>query len=197
PEQLATLIEVVHTAGLEPLAARSPRQAMSRLQHFRPILAIVDLDMSKAPPEECRDRVPDVLKKIHTAHVNCIPLVYSAAVETIDEQAVVYRAHPHALFQSKRHGTEQLIKRVEGLLTARVGDLVIKGGMVVHLPSQATHSHRVAVSLVAATRANRTLYLNDSDARAGRRFQHWLEEINSQVQVRPLGNRFYQLRLTE
>jgi CheY-like chemotaxis protein len=193
PEQLTGVVEAIRQSGLEPLSARSPRQALSRLAHFRPILAIIDLDMSQAPLEERRQTVRDVLNRLQADHVNCIPLVYSGAVETIDQQAEVYRSHAHALFQSKRHGLEQLIKRVDSLLTARVGDLAVRGGMVVHLPSGASHSHRVAVSLVTASRANRTQYLNESDARAARRFQRWLEEVGSQVRVRPLGNRFYQL----
>lgn len=197
PEQLDAVAEVVRKAGLEPLAARSPRQAMSRLEHFRPILAILDLDMSQAPLEERQHSVLDILRRIQTAHVNCIPLVYSAAVDTIDQQAEVYSAHPHALFQSKRHGLERLIQRVDGLLSARVGDLAVQGGMVVHLPSGESHSHRVAVSLVTATRANRTLYLNDNDARAARRFQRWLTDVGSIVKVRPLGGRFYQLTAGE
>jgi CheY-like chemotaxis protein len=195
PEQLAAVAEVVRKAGLEPLTARSPRQAMSRLEHFRPILAVLDLDMSQAPPEERRQSVHDVLRRLRNDHVNCIPLVYSAAVDSIDQQADVYDAHPHALFQSKRHGLERLVQRVDGLLSARVGDLAVRGGMVVHLPSGASHSHRVAVSLVTSTRANRTLYLKDNDARAARRFQGWLTEVGSQVRVRPLGNRFYQLAM--
>jgi CheY-like chemotaxis protein len=196
PEQLAAVVDVVRRSGLEPLAARSPRQALSRLEHFHPILAIVDLDMSQAPADERRVGVHDVLRRLHMDHVNCIPLVYSAAVETIDEQAEVFGSHPHALFQSKRHGLERLVQRMDSLLSARVGDVAVRGGMVVHLPSGDSHTHRVAVSLVTATRANRTLYLSDSDARAARRFQRWLEETGSSVRVRPLGNRFYQLAVS-
>lgn len=193
PEQLKVVVEAIRQTGLEPLPARSPQQALSRLTHFHPILAVIDLDMSQAPADERRQTVGDVLRRLQGEHVNCIPLVYSGAVETIDQQAQVYQSHAHALFQSKRHGLDQLLKRVDSLLTARVGDVAVRGGMVVHLPSGASHSHRVAVSLVTASRANRTQYLNESDARAARRFQKWLEEVGSQVRVRPLGNRFYQL----
>jgi CheY-like chemotaxis protein len=195
PDQLNALVEAVRELGLEPLPARSPRQALSRLDHFRPILAIVDLDMSQAPAGERTISVRDVLRRLHSDHVNCIVLVYSAAVDSIDEQARIYNVHPHSLFQSKRHGVDRLVQRLNSLLSARFGDLAVRGGMVVHLPDGAVHSHRVAVSLVTATRAHRTLYLNDSDARAARRFQRWLEEVKSQARVRPLGNRFYQLAI--
>jgi CheY-like chemotaxis protein len=192
-EQLQALQRLVEAANLEPLATASPRQAMARLEGRRPILAIIDLDMSRAPAAERRVSVHDVLRRLHQRHVNCIPLVYSAAVETIDDQAAVYLAHPHALFQSKRHGEGRLLERVNGLLGGRVGDVGIREGVVVHLPSGETFAHRVGVALVTARRANRALLLSESDARAARRFQDWLEGHASSVLVRPLGGRHYQL----
>ena len=192
-EQLETLGRLVQAAHLEPLASSSPRQALARLDGRRPILAIIDLDMSRAPMADRRVTVHDVLRRLHQRHVNCIPLVYSAAVETIDDQAAVYLAHPHALFQSKRHGEDRLIERVNGLLGGRMGDLAVRDGVVVHLPSGEPFAHRVAVALVTATRAHRPVVLGDSDARAARRFADWLEERSSAVVVRPLGGRHYLL----
>jgi CheY-like chemotaxis protein len=192
-DQLRALRELVEGAHLEPLATATPRHAMARLEGRRPILAIIDLDMSRAPATERRVSVDDVLRRLHQRHVNCIPLVYSAGVETIDEQARVYLLHPHALFQSKRHGERRLLERVNGLLGGRVGDLALQGGVVVHLPSGEPMPHRVAISLVTAKRANRPLLLSESDARAARRFQRWLQECDSCVAVRALGSRHYQL----
>jgi CheY-like chemotaxis protein len=193
PRQLWALQRLVESAHLEPLATASPRQALARLEAHRPILAIIDLDMSLAPAGDRRVGVHDLLRRLHQRHVNCIPLVYSAAVETIDDQAAVYLSHPHALFQSKRHGEAQLLERVNGLLSGRVGDLAVQDGVVVHLPSGETFAHRVGVALVTARRANRALLLSESDARAARRFQDWLESRVSSVLVRPLGGRHYQL----
>jgi hypothetical protein len=116
-------------------------------------------------------------------------------VDTIDEQARVYESHPHALFQSKRHGLDRLLDRIEGLLGGHVGDLAIRRGKVVHLPSGETMNHRVGVALLTAQRANRTVLLRDSDARAARRFQDWLDAIGSCVMVRALGGRHYQVAL--
>jgi CheY-like chemotaxis protein len=193
PEQLRALQRLVQAAHLEPLATASPRQAMSRLEAHQPILAIIDLDMSLAPAAERRVSVHDLLRRLHQRHVNCIPLVYSAAVETIDDQAAVYLSHPHALFQSKRHGESHLLERVNGLLRGRFGDVALQDGVVVHIPTGETFAHRVAVALVTARRANRALLLSESDARAARRFQDWLEAHASSVLVRPLGGRYYQL----
>jgi CheY-like chemotaxis protein len=193
PRQLRALQRLVQVAHLEPLATSSPRQAMARLERHQPILAIIDLDMSLAPVADRLVSVHDLLRRLHQRHVNCIPLVYSAAVETIDDQAAVYLSHPHALFQSKRHGDRQLLERVNGLLSGRVGDLAVQEGVVVHLPSGQTFAHRVAVALLTARRANRALLLSESDARAARRFQDWLQAHSSSVLVRPLGGRHYQL----
>jgi hypothetical protein len=153
--------------------------------------------MSRVPPAERAAGVDEVLRDLRRRHLNCIPVVYSAKVETIDEQARVYAAHPHCLFQSKRHGLDRLVERVGLLLSARVGDLTIREGVVVHLPSGEAATHRVAVSLLAAQLANRSLVLRDSDARAARRFGGWLRERGSAVQVRALGNRHYRLVLDE
>jgi CheY-like chemotaxis protein len=197
PAELRALEDVVRGARLEPVAASGPRQALSRLANHDPLLAVIDLDMSRAPAAERRSGVHDVLRRLHSHHMNCIPLVYSAGVETIDEQARVYASHPHALFQSKRHGLERLLHRIDGLLGGRVGDLALRRGVVVHVPSGRTTNHRVAVTLLAARRANRSVVLRESDARAARRLSDWLEEVGSIVLVRALGGRHYQLATRE
>jgi len=188
---------VVRDAGLEPISTLGPCQALSRLENHDPLLAVIDLEMSRAPLSERSCSVHDVLNRLHLRHLNCIPLVYSAGVETIDAQARVYLSHPHALFQSKRHGFDRLLGRIEGLLGGNVGDVAVRGGVVVHLPSGRTMSHRVAVALLTAKRANRSVVLRASEARAARRFQQWLEEQGSPVLVRALGGRHYQVAVRE
>ncbi|HEY4027013.1 MAG TPA: hypothetical protein VGO86_11335 [Candidatus Dormibacteraeota bacterium] len=195
--ELHALEEVIRAASLDPVPASGPRQALARLDNHDPLLAVIDLDMSRAPADERRSGVHDVLRRLRTHHLNCIPLVYSAGVETIDDQARVYESHPHALFQSKRHGIAPLVRRIEGLLGGHVGDLALRGGVVLHLPSGRTMNHRVAVTLLAARRASRTVVLRDSDARAARRFGDWLDEVGSSVMVRAMGGRHYQLAARE
>jgi CheY-like chemotaxis protein len=196
-QELRALADVVRSARLEPLAAGGPVEALARLDHHEPLLAVIDLDMSRAPAAERRAGVHDVLRRLRTDHLNCIPLVYSAGVETIDDQARVYESHPHALFQSKRHGLNRLIQRIEGLIGGRVGDLALREGAVMHVPSGRTTGHRVAVTLLAARRANRSVLLRESDARAARRFGEWLDEVGSNVLVRSMGGRHYQLATRE
>jgi DNA-binding NarL/FixJ family response regulator len=192
-QELRALEQVVRSASLEPVTACGPAQALARLDHHDPLLAVIDLDMSRAPASERRAGVHDVLRRLHADHLNCIPLVYSAGVETIDDQARVYESHPHALFQSKRHGLPRLLHRIESVLGGRVGDLALRRGVVVHVPSGRTMNHRVAVTLLAARRANRGVVLRESDARAARRLNDWLDEVGSNVLVRALGGRHYQL----
>jgi len=196
-EELEALAGVVRDAGLEPISTSGPRQALSRLANHDPLLAVIDLEMSRAPASERGSSVHEVLRRLHSHHFNCIPLVYSAGVETIDAQAGVYLSHPHALFQSKRHGFDRLLRRIEGLLGGNVGDVAVRGGLVVHLPTGRTMSHRVAVALLTAKRANRSVVLRASEARAARRFQRWLEELGSPVMVRALGGRHYQVAVRE
>ena len=196
-EELGELGRVVRDAGLEPISTSGPRQALARLENHQPLLAVIDLDMTRAPASERAVGVDQVLGRLHSHHLNCIPLVYSAGVETIDEQARVYQSHPHALFQSKRHGFDRLLARIESLLGGKIGDLAVRGGVVVHLPTGSTMSHRVAVTLLTAKRANRSVVLRASEARAARRFQQWLEGLNSPVLVRALGGRHYQVAVRE
>ena len=192
-QELRALEDVVRGASLEPVTASGPVQALARLDHHEPLLAVIDLDMARAPAAERRASVHDVLRRLHLHHLNCIPIVYSAGVETIDDQARVYDSHPHALFQSKRHGPQRLLLRIESVLGGRVGDLALRRGVVVHVPSGRTTNHRVAVTLLAARRASRSVVLRESDARAARRLNDWLAEVGSNVLVRALGGRHYQL----
>src|SRR5262249_35837039 len=76
--ELAPLGDFTRGASLEPVAASGPRQALSRLASHDPLLAVIDLDMSRAPAAERRSGVHDVLRRLHSHHLNCIPLVYSA-----------------------------------------------------------------------------------------------------------------------
>src|SRR5205085_6762289 len=65
PEELHELESVVRRANLEPLLAAGPAQALARLEHQRPILAVIDLDMSRASARERRATAYDVLRRLH------------------------------------------------------------------------------------------------------------------------------------
>lgn len=194
PDQLRRLGDAVGGAGLMALLCEHPRKALSMLDFHRPVLAIVDLDMSKA--EHTGRSVEEVLERLYERHGVCIPIVYSLNVGTVERRDWIAGLHPYALVQDKRDGEAALARRMRRLLLARYGDLVIDGGAVRHVPSGRAFSHRVAVSLLLAKRANLEVALDESEARAARRFQGWLrDEVGSTVRVRPYRNRHYELEL--
>jgi CheY-like chemotaxis protein len=194
PAQLRRLGEAVGAAGLVPLLSEHPRKALSMLDYHRPVLAIVDLDMSKA--ERTGRSVEEVLERLYERHGVCIPIVYSVNVGSVERRDWIAGLHAYALVQDKRDGDGALASRMRRLLLARYGDLVIDAGTVRHVPSGRAFSHRVAVSLLLAKRANLEVALDESEARAARRFQRWLrDDVGSTVRVRPYRNRHYELEL--
>jgi CheY-like chemotaxis protein len=196
PDQLARLGEAVSAAGLVPLLAEQPRKALAMLDVHRPVLAVVDLDMSKA--EWTGRTAEEVLARLYERHGVCTPILYSVNVGGVEQRDRIAGIHPYALVQDKRDGEEALLQRMRRLLRARFGDLAIDGGAIRHLPSGRVFSHRVGVSLVLARRANLEVALDDSEARAARRFQRWLrEQVGSTVRVRPYRNRHYELELVD
>ncbi len=196
PDQLARLGEAVSAAGLVPLLAEQPRKALAMLDVHRPVLAVVDLDMSKA--EWTGRTAEEVLARLYERHGVCTPILYSVNVGGVEQRDRIAGIHPYALVQDKRDGEEALLQRMRRLLRARFGDLAIDGGAIRHVPSGRVFSHRVGVSLVLARRANLEVALDDSEARAARRFQRWLrEQVGSSVRVRPYRNRHYELELLD
>jgi CheY-like chemotaxis protein len=196
PDQLGRLGEAVAGAGLVPLLAEHPRKALALLDYHRPVLAILDLDMSRA--ERTGRTVEEVLERLYERHGVCIPIVYSVNVGTVERRDWIAGLHAYALVQDKRDGETALARRMRRLLLARYGDLVIDGGTVRHVPSGRAFAHRVGVSLLLAKRASLEVALDESEARAVRRFQRWLrEDVSSTVRVRPYRNRHYELELEE
>ncbi|MGH7868668.1 MAG: hypothetical protein ACREP9_13825 [Candidatus Dormibacteraceae bacterium] len=196
PEELERVQNAMARAGLPVLPATNPDVALALLPYHKPVLAVVDLDMSKAEPSE--KGVNDVLRWLYEWAGECMVIVYSSHVGTIEQQEPVYAVHPYALFQQKIEGEKALLQRIERLLATRFGDLSISRGKVRHNPSGRLHPHRVAVSLLMAKRIKQPLYLDDTDARAARRFNSWLEkQVESPVRVISHRDHRYELILEE
>lgn len=194
PQELQRLQIAMARAGLPMLPAQNPDSALAILPYRKPVLAVIDLDMSQAPQSE--KSVSDVLAWLYEWSAECMAIVYSGHVGTIEQQEPVYAVHPYVLFQDKREGEYALVQRIERLLAARYGDLSISRGKVRHGPSGRMYPHRVAVSLLMAKRAKQPLYLDDTDARAARRFNRWLEDhVRSSVRVVSHRDRRYELVL--
>jgi CheY-like chemotaxis protein len=190
-EEMNLIKGAVQRVDLVALDAPNPRKALARLHYHRPVLAVIDLDMSRA--ERSAKTVNDVLARLYEHHGECITLVYSSSVSTIVQQDRVIGVHPMALFQDRNEGDEALVRRISRLLTARFGDLVIENGVVRHQTSGKTYRHRVAVSLVMARRSRQDVALDESASKAARRFKAWLREVGSAVEVVTRGRKHYGL----
>ena len=193
PQKMQRMQVAMTRAGLPTLPVRDPHAALEILPYRKPVLAVLDLDVSNAKPGE--KTVKDVLGWLYEWSAECIVIAYSAHVGTIEQQEPVYAAHPLVLLQEKRDADHALLGRIEQLLGARFGDLSIRVGKVRHGPTGRTHSHRVGVSLLLAKRGKRDLYLDGTDARAARRFNMWLQEVGSSVRVISHRDRRYELIL--
>ena len=190
PDERLQVEGVVGRLQLTPLLAGDPRQALQLLERHRPVLAVLDLNMSKAPATG--RTVAEVLGELYERHGGCIPIVYSANVARVDTRDWIAAQHAFALVQDKRDGEAGLRERIGRLLRARFGDLHISGGRVRHEPTGKDFSHRVAVALLVATRAETSdVVLDDSEGRAARRFERWLrDEVQSVVHVRHERNHY-------
>lgn len=178
-----------------PLAARSATRALSLLennmQSSRPVLAIVDWDLRKAPDNHWSSS--DVLTRLARDVADCLVIVYSQNIDAFRVRSEIQRAHPRAWLHDKRDGDASLVERVSRLLDQTAGDLrVHQGTVVVHVPSQDEYHHREAVRLVVH-HPDIVTYHSDTATKAVRRFGDWLNRHESSMRVVSLGNRKYRL----
>lgn len=178
-----------------PLASRSALHAVTALRNnaesTRPVLAVVDWDLSKAPDQSLTSG--DVLSLLARERPDCLTVVYSANIDSFRVRSEIHRAHPRAWLHDKRDGNESLIERVDRMLDRTVEDLrVAQGSMVIHLPTMAEHHHREAVRLVVHHPELVTFH-SDTATKAVRRFGEWLDRQGSAMTVVSHGNRRYRL----
>lgn len=195
PHQLERLRGHLSAKGFHPLGARSASRAITALRNnlasSRPVLAIVDWDMSKAPDQLASSA--DLLSLLARNAADCLTIVYSANIDSFAVRTGVHRAHPRAWLHDKREGDESLISRIDQMLERRVADLRVKdGSVVVHVPTGAEHHHREAVRLVVHHPEIVALH-SDTATKAARRFGAWLVEHGSTVRLVSHGNRRYRL----
>ena len=178
-----------------PLASRSAAHAVTTLRNnaesTRPVLAVVDWDLSKAPDHSLTSG--DVLSLLARERSDCLTIVYSANIDSFRVRSEIHRAHPRAWLHDKRDGDESLIDRVDRMLERSVEDLrVAQGSMVIHAPTMAEHHHREAVRLVLHHPEVVTFH-SDTATKAVRRFGEWLDRQGSSLTVMSHGNRRYRL----
>src|SRR5262249_61339874 len=105
--------------GWVPLPAEHPRRPLAMLDFHRPVLAILDLDMSKA--ERTGRTVEEVLERLYERHGVCIPIVYSVNVGAVERRDWIAGLHAYALVQDKRDGEDAPARRMRRPLPARDG----------------------------------------------------------------------------
>ena len=180
-----------------PLASRSASRAITMLQNnlqsSRPVLAIVDWDLSKAPDQSVSSG--QVLARLARELADCLVIVYSQNIDAFQVRSQVQRAHPRAWLHDKRDGDASLLLRIDRLLDKTVGDLrVHEGTVVMHRPSGHEQHHREAVRLVVHHPAMVTFH-SDTATKAVRRFGDWLTQHQSSVRLVSHGNRKYRLEV--
>ena len=194
-ETLEELREHFASKSFHPLATRSAAHAVAALRNnaasTRPVLAVVDWDLSKAPDQTLSS--VDVLGLLARELSDCLTIVYSANINSFRVRSEIHRAHPRAWLHDKSDGDVSLLERVDRMLDPTVEDLRIKDGSVVlHLPTMAEHHHREAVRLVVHYPELVTFH-SDTATKAVRRFGEWLTKRGSRVAVVSHGNRKYRL----
>lgn len=179
-----------------PLTARSAAHALTALRNnaasTRPVLAVVDWDLSHAPDQSHTSG--DVLAVLARELPDCLCVVYSANIDAFRVRSEIHRAHPRAWLHDKRDGEASLMERIDRMIDQTVEDLrVAQGSVVIHLPTLAEHHHREAVRLVVH-HPEIVAFHSDTATKAVRRFGCWLDRQGSAMEVVSHGNRKYRLR---
>jgi len=138
PEKLAELRQHLSAKGFHPIAVRSAARAIAGLRDggpvARPVVAIVDWDLSLAPDHTATST--DALCVLAHEVPDCLTIVYTANADSFRVRSEVQRAHPRAWLHDKREGDASLLDRLDRMLDHSVGDLRIQdGSQVVHLPT--------------------------------------------------------------
>lgn len=191
PADLDPIVAAMRELQLEPLSAISPDRALQRLQFNKPVLAVVDLDMSLASGSKAT--VEDLLGLLYEQHGGCFVVAYSIRSDDILERKRVEALHPLAMFVSKQDGAPALMDRVRRLMGVRFGDLMVRRGLTTHEPSGEVFMHSVGVSLVIGAALGQEVVLQETEAKAARRMRDWLIRVGSCVQMVDLGRRCYTL----
>ncbi len=195
PAQIDPIVTAMREVQLEPLSAISPDRALHRLKYQKPVLAIVDLDMSMAPDSTAT--VEDLLLLLYEKHGGCFVIVHSVRSDEILERKRIEALHPFAMFVSKQDGARALVERIRRMMGVRFGDLMVRRGLTTHEPTGAVFMHSVGVSLVIGAALGQEVVLPETEAKAARRMRDWLERVGSCVQMVDRGRRCYTLHTSE
>ncbi|MHB8508429.1 MAG: hypothetical protein ACYDGR_07250 [Candidatus Dormibacteria bacterium] len=193
-KQRAALVTDLKALGFEVWGRTTHEQAMTALdaeEIVDPSIAILDLDMSKAPAGEPKGSASVVLERLWDRFPACTVYVYSSALDRADVLAKLMLRHPglHAIDKG-RVSPEALRQIIGKTLAVKAGDLEFNAGKVYKVddPLGRAHTHQIAVDLLLHYHRGRPLQVphRESKTRAVRRFRQWLDLVESNMTVVPM-----------
>ena len=182
-----------------PLGARSASRALSLLENnrysSRPVLAIIDWDLGKAPDTSASSG--DVLSRLARELRECPVIVYSQNIDAFNVRSQIQRSHPRALLHDKRDGDASLLERVDRMLdrTRRRPAHPRRHGR----RARAERSSSITIARRFAswcTTRTSSRSIRTPPTKAVRRFGEWLHQRDSAVRLVSHGNRKYRLSVT-
>src|SRR5205807_10164005 len=112
--RMAIITSAMREVHLEPLACRTPAQALNKLVFYQPVLAVLDLDVTEAPGHD--NQVDDVLLRLYRYFGGCFVLVHSARSDDVLERRKVEAVHPLVIFVPDHEGVDQLAGQIRRLM---------------------------------------------------------------------------------
>jgi DNA-binding NtrC family response regulator len=201
PSQAQPVIDLLKESSYQVVAARDSRTALRLLEASEnaPALAILDLELGFSP----HDSSEPILRELYRTHPDCRVIVWSANLGQVRGQVRALRritaANPFMTPVAKSEGLEFLLATVRQIMGFRVGDLELKGALVVHTHREtgvrSEIVNGVAIKLMnAAQRGAPCHFTNKStQTRALRRLRDQLALLGSTVTIQALREWRYRL----
>jgi hypothetical protein len=184
---LAQMVRAVaERAGFVVHNALTYRDALLMLDDLHPVVAVVEEGGGVD-----RSDLPTILRR---GHPTCAVVVWGAFSEPVTGAGHISLSHPHAIAVDGGLGAIALVRTVEKLASARVGDVGIRFGSVRTETLAPPTTHRIAAALVLA-HPRPIPILQVADLKAAQRFGMWLRKYSKTTRLRALGGRHYELVL--
>ena len=168
----------VKAEGFVVRVAGWPDAAIAALGEIDSPLAVVDWHVSG------RGRVADVLTFLARRHPATVVIVVSPRLGDPAIRHSITSAHPGALLHDWQSSVPDTLRlRIRSTVGQPFGDLVVRNGVVVHMPCGGAFSHTVAAQLVAGHGRPVLVRRNTGSAQAAWRFQQFLGRHGSPMAV--------------
>jgi CheY-like chemotaxis protein len=167
----------VEVEGFGAAVRRSPAAALDDLPLIDPLLAVVDWHVGG------RGRVSELLSALAARDPATLVVVVSTRLNDCAVRRAISAAHPGALLHDAQAESDALRLRIRTTVGRPFGDLVIRYGVVVHIPCGRPFRHPVAAKLLAARGRPVLAQRMTAAYLAARRFQSFLELHGSPIRV--------------